>query len=369
MRILHVYSGNLFGGVEKMLLTLAENSSQDLQHHFALVFSGRLSQMLQALSSPCDLLYPVKLRSPRSIWRARSRFKSLLHSKNYEAIIFHEKWSYLLFADLVPASHKNKFLWVHDEFKNEGFLEKALVKLSPKKMICNSMFTKGSMENFFPNADKHVIYCPVTPPTVAGQSANVDQIDWRRELGLPKETKLIAQVSRFEPWKGHKLHLHALAELKKFTLQSSWHVLIVGGAQKSSDQALLAELREMSESLGLSSRVSFLGFRDDIDHLLTQVDILCQPNLRGEPFGIAFIEAMYQGVTVVTTQLGAAKEIFADGGGVLVEPEDPVALARALKQLICSDDLSDLGERARQRALEISKPETVQKQLCELFGA
>ena len=71
-------------------------------------------------------------------------------------------------------------------------------------------------------------------------------------------------------------------------------------------------------------------------------DIHCQPNTGPEPFGIAFVEALYAGLPVVTTRLGGALEIVNETCGVLVPPGDAGALAAALRRLI-----ADPAERSR----------------------
>ena len=62
----------------------------------------------------------------------------------------------------------------------------------------------------------------------------------------------------------------------------------------------------------------FLGERRDVAACMRAADIHCQPNTAPEPFGLAFVEALYAGLPVVTTALGGALEILTDACGVLV---------------------------------------------------
>ncbi len=79
--------------------------------------------------------------------------------------------------------------------------------------------------------------------------------------------------------------------------------------------------------------------------LLAAADIHCQPNTGPEPFGITFIEALYAGLPVVTTSIGGALEIVDGSCGMLVEPNDPAALAGALRRLIEDRELrADVAE-------------------------
>jgi sucrose-phosphate synthase len=69
-----------------------------------------------------------------------------------------------------------------------------------------------------------------------------------------------------------------------------------------------------------------------------------------EPFGLAPIEAAACGLAVVATRNGGPTEIFADGTGVLVDPEDVDDIARGLNE--CLDRQAELARMARQRVLE-----------------
>ena len=158
-----------------------------------------------------------------------------------------------------------------------------------------------------------------------------------------------------QAWKGHLLHLHALAEIRKL----DWVCWFAGGAQRAEEDRYAEELRSTAERLGIADRVRFLGQRSDIPKLLAAADIFCQPNRDPEPFGIVFIEALWAGCPVITTAMGGALEIVDESCGVLVEPGDAAGLARALARLIEAPDLRGrLGLAAPEQARRLSDPAT-----------
>jgi glycosyltransferase involved in cell wall biosynthesis len=69
----------------------------------------------------------------------------------------------------------------------------------------------------------------------------------------------------------------------------------------------------------------------EVPSYLAGADVVCAPSLI-EPFGQAILEAMACGRTVVATRIGGPPEFVPDGAGLLVDPLDEVAIARALEQ-------------------------------------
>jgi glycosyltransferase involved in cell wall biosynthesis len=80
---------------------------------------------------------------------------------------------------------------------------------------------------------------------------------------------------------------------------------------------------------------------------LAAADVVCQPSLV-EPFGLATLEAMAAGRSVVATAVGGPPEFVSEGAGALVEPEDDEALAAALDAAAA---LPRPNEAARRAAL------------------
>ena len=168
-----------------------------------------------------------------------------------------------------------------------------------------------------------------------------------------------------EPYKGGALHLDALARL---TDMPGWECWFVGGAQRPHEVAFLAELQGQAERAGIGGRVRFLGRREDVLQLLAAADVFCQPNLRGEPFGIVFVEALQAGLPVVSTALGGALEIIDATCGRLVPPDDPAALARVLRTMLVDKVLrGELGRHGPARAHHLSDPSRVLARLKALL--
>lgn len=94
--------------------------------------------------------------------------------------------------------------------------------------------------------------------------------------------------------------------------------------------------------------VRFLGQRLDVGDLLSAADLFVFATLH-ENLSLALLEAMAHGLPVVASAVGGNIEILSRGGGLLVAPRDPQALADAIGCLL-DNDLArrDLGHSARQ---------------------
>jgi glycosyltransferase involved in cell wall biosynthesis len=166
----------------------------------------------------------------------------------------------------------------------------------------------------------------------------------RRLLMLPEGT-LLGVFSRLARWKGQHVILRALTQLPGV------NCIIVGDALFGED-AYAAELKKMVEELGLGDRVRFLGQRSDVPRLMRAVDVMLHPSIDPEPFGRTLVEAMLAGVPVIATNTGAAPDILDQGrAGILIAPNDPEALAKAVRKVLAgTGDLADRLTYAVTRA-------------------
>lgn len=354
LRVLHVGSGNLYGGVETALVALARfrHLCPGMEPQFALSFEGRLSQELTGAGATVHQLGEVRTRKPWTVWSARKRLRELLSREHFDVVVCHMPWPMAVFGKAVQGSGSRLAFWAHDVAKGRHWLERWASRVSPDLAIGNSFFTQGSISLLFPGAPCSVIYPPATLSSSERDHACRTAV--RKDLDVKDETVVIIQVSRMEGWKGHRLHLEALGKLKQ---HSTWVCWMVGGAQRPAEQLYMQSIQQQAAQLGIADRVRFLGQRSDVPSLLAAADIFCQPNLGAEPFGLVFVEALSARLPVVTTAMGGPQEIIDASCGIVVPPNQPDQLADALGRLIDSSELrAELGQRGPERARELCDP-------------
>lgn len=355
IRVLHLHAGNMYGGVETLLATLANlrDLCPDMESHFTLCYEGRINDELAAAGAPVHALGEVRISRPWTVWRARRRLREILRREHYDAVICHQHWPLVVFGRTVRAAGQKVILWAHNFHTGKNWLERAAERITPDLLVADSTFVGGTMAHLYPGVPAPVVYYPlalVNAPDAALWRARV-----RQEQNVDDDTAVIIQVSRCEIRKGHPLHLEALSKLNS----KNWVCWIVGGPQSAEERRYFDEVRGAAQRLGIADRVRFLGQRSDVPQLLAGADIFCQPNQGPEPFGIVYVEALWAGLPVVTTAMGGALEIVDESCGLLSAPANAVSLAKALDRLIQSPELRKrLGQAGPARARYLCDPST-----------
>ncbi len=124
--------------------------------------------------------------------------------------------------------------------------------------------------------------------------------------------------------------------------RSSWSVDVIG------EGAHLAQWSALSEELAVPIR--FVGGLDDVSSALDAASALVVPS-RWEAWPYVALEAMQHGRAIVASNVDGLPEIVADGTtGILVPPDDPVALAHALDRLADDGSTAEaMGRAGRDR--------------------
>ena len=184
---------------------------------------------------------------------------------------------------------------------------------------------------------------PSGVPTQALRDAAPSRAAARLKLGLPEDAYVVAGVGRFVPIKGFDLLVAALAEL--LARVPDTHLLLIG------DGVERGALEAQAAALGVAGRLHITGSVSDVTPLLPAADVLAAPS-RNEGMGRVLVEAMALGLPVVGTRVGGIADVIVDGEcGLVVAPEDPLALAGALIELGHDTALrAKLGDGAQPRA-------------------
>ncbi len=164
----------------------------------------------------------------------------------------------------------------------------------------------------------------------------------RRRIGVPEEVQVIMACSVLREEKGIQ---HLLKAMSRLVERRCGVALVVLGSGPFE-----APLRAMTEKLGLTDVVTFMGHRSDVADLLPAADVFCHPTLL-DVLPTVIIEAMAASLPVVASRTGGIPELVENGvSGLLVEPGAPEPLRAALERLLSDPALAErFGIAGRQR--------------------
>lgn len=158
-----------------------------------------------------------------------------------------------------------------------------------------------------------------------------------------KDGFIIGAVGRLSREKGFDYLIEAFSKIAGKFSRTKLLILGEGGMRRS--------LEEKIHSFGLQARVLMPGYVRDAAQYMQFFDVFVLSSIT-EGLPVTLLEAMQAGKPVVSTRVGAMKELVHDGeNGLLVEPFDSSALARAIERF-CRDEkfLRNSGEKAKQEA-------------------
>lgn len=164
----------------------------------------------------------------------------------------------------------------------------------------------------------------------------------RHSLHLPPGSKLVGTVACLRPQKGYNVLIQsARMVVDRFP---ETHFVAVG----EMDSVDAPPLFDLVNSLGLKSHFHFLGFRDDIPAILSELDVFILPSI-SEGLPLALIEAMAAGKPAIATQCGGPSEVVTnDATGLLIPPGNPDAITRAVIELLTNRQLTERLAQAGQ---------------------
>jgi glycosyltransferase involved in cell wall biosynthesis len=157
----------------------------------------------------------------------------------------------------------------------------------------------------------------------------------------PTDSRTVVYAGQLYPWKGVGTLVRALPLLPDVRLK------IVGGL--ADDDPHAAALRVLARELGVERRIDFVGFLPHArvaaviaSGAAAVVPLPDNPMARFFTSPLKLFEYMAAGVPIVASDLPALREVLADGrNGLLVPPDDPAALAAALRRLLDDPVLAD----------------------------
>jgi glycosyltransferase involved in cell wall biosynthesis len=344
MRVLQIINSLGIGGAEVLLAGVAprlraRGVTCDV---VALLQTGNhLEGSLRAAGVTLHCTGAAKLRSPRHILPLAKLMRE------YDVVHVHlfpaQLWAALAAAMLRPRVpmvitehgpwNRRRRWWFRPV--------DALMYYRYERIACISEITEKELTRWSPGASGKTLLIPNGIALEAFETAEAIELPY-----VPPGVPRLVFVGRFELEKDQATILRALQAIP------AAHLLLVG------DGPLRAQHEVMARSLGVSERVTFLGWRSDIPRILKASDIFIHSaNVDG--FGIAACEAMAAGLPVLASNIPGLAQVV-EGAGVLFPVGDDATLSREITALLASATRRrEMSAASRQRARQFSIERTV----------
>ena len=157
----------------------------------------------------------------------------------------------------------------------------------------------------------------------------IDDLNWRESLGIPKNDKVVIMIGRISVEKRHIDAIHAL-EVFHRKYNRKIHLVIVGDGSA----ALLKDMKDALTKMKLDNYIHLIGAKKDVRPYLNSADIFTLTSF-SETFSIAALEALSMQLPCSLTNVGGAAEMLAEGKlGNLSDPWNPQSIASSWKSLL-----------------------------------
>lgn len=343
MKVVHAHRIGGIGGSERHLLTLLPALAA---HGLSVSFVGldlpgagpdpfyaeleRLRVPFMRVASPRDL-------SPHAATRLRRALKTAKPDLLHTHLVHADAYGALVAARTPIVSTKHN----DDPFRRGPFryVERALSRRARRIICITEALRRFNDDVVGLPADKlRTVYYGMDAPPPAW-ARNTDPVD------VPPGARIMLSVARLVPQKGLDVAVSALPAIREAEPEAVLVVLGEGPERRA--------LRELARSLGVEDALYLPGHVGDVSWWLSRAELLVHP-ARWEGFGLVLLEAMLAGRPVVASSVSAIPEIVLDGEtGLLVAPDDPRALARAVVEL-----LVDPGQAASLGAAGLTRART-----------
>lgn len=301
------------GGTEKVVLQLCEILKPYVNKIIVCSCGGNNVDVLRRMGIKHYELPDIERKSLKTILSVSKLLLQIIKEENITVIHTHHRMA-AFYVSLLGLYRKRAFLnTCHNTFTNK----KALTRYAYKHahlITCGEMVKRNLVEFFhLPESQITVIHNAVKP--FKGPLVKDPLIEKLHKEGC----FVVANIGRLSEQKGMEYYIQAVPVV--ISKHPGARFLIVGIGEDEE------KLRALVDELQVQDYVYFLGYRTDVQNLMSQVDLVVLSSL-WEGLPLTPIEAFSVGKTIVATAVDGTTEIVKDGeNGFLIEPKNAGQIA------------------------------------------
>lgn len=343
MRIMHLIDSLEFGGAEQVVVSLSNEQSRN--HSVFVCCVKQEGDLSDSLSGSVEIINLN--RGEGNNYKLALSVSNIIKEKSIDVLHVH-CWGLFVAGAIAKTLSRLgcSVFTVHGTYIEYPSGVASVIKRGIRRLLervfvgqyTRIVSVSGQLENYIGTA-------------LGFRGERLQVIENGIEVGPEPESKIergktvLITVGRLHPVKNYKMMIRAVASV--IERDENLELWIVG------DGDIRGELEDLIKELGVEDNIRLLGFRSDINELLSRSSVFLLSS-EYEGISIALLEAMRMGLPAVATRVGGIPETIEEGKtGLLVEDGDTAAFAQAIEKLSGDTELCvSMGYAARQRLIK-----------------
>lgn len=312
------------GGTEKVVLQLCEILLPQVNKIVICSCGGRNVAELDEMGIRHYEIPDIANKDLNTIKTAFFLIKKVIQKENISVIHSHHRMA-AFYARVISDKRIVRIVNVHNTFYDKKIMTKFAYKGAEVVAVGNKV--KKNLTEVYSLSDSRIT---VISNAVKAFSQDIKSIQELQEA-KKKGCVIIGNIGRLTKQKGMEYFLRSIPVVKRQCKNVKFVIVGVGEEEDS--------LQQLAKELQVNNDLIFLGYRSDIQNVMSQLDFVVLSSL-WEGFPLTPIEAFSVKKTIVATAVDGTPEIVKNEiNGILVEKEDVADLAKAIIRLAKDEQL------------------------------
>ena len=333
MKIVHIIGGGDVGGAKTHVLSLVSKLSENNKVVLVSLREGEFAEDARRLGIDTRV---IKNKNPM---KDLSDLRRLIRKEKFDIVHCHGAKANVIAAAIKARIKVPVITTVHSDYRldymgsvlkrfTNGLMNTVALRFLDAYIGVTGAFAKILTERGF---DPYKLYTLNNGIDFSELSPKIGREEYLKKLGIECENPIVCGIAaRFDPVKDIPTAMRAFA---KAAAKFENLYLVLGGDGEEKEH-----LKTLAAELGVSGRVVFAGWIDDMDSFLNCIDISIISSV-SEGFPYSVLEAIRARCTMVSTKVGALPEVIADGvDGLLFDTGDVDTLSEHIKFLCENPD-------------------------------
>lgn len=323
-RILYLTRTMGLGGTEKVILQLCRSFNQKFDRIVVCSNGGIHESELERLGINHYTIDDIENKSIHIIIKNIIKLIKIVKTEKIEIIHTHHRMA-AFYTRILRGIFKFKFIHTaHNIFNDKRKMTQ--ISLDHANIISVGNCVKNNLLNVYNINSKNVTTIYNAVELDSTQKNVVKEIEEYKNKGY----FIVGNIGRLSKQKGMEYYIEAANIIKNKNVKIKFFII---GDGEDKDK-----LEKLAKSLGVNEQVIFLGYRSDIQNIMSQLDVIVLSSL-WEGLPLTPIESFSVGKTIIATNIDGTNEIVKDNyNGILIEPQNSNEIALAILDLYNNAD-------------------------------